>query len=57
MVDAHYRNKISRMEIRDGCPVAPGSSVNKTAILKPLAQVCSLERGIVLDASLSKVVY
>ena len=42
------------METKDGCPLAPGSNLNRTFTMKPLAQMCNQERGLVLDAALSK---
>ena len=41
--------------VQDGCPVNSGSSLNRTIVLKPLAQNCSGMRGLCLDAALSKV--
>ena len=41
--------------MQDGCPVNSGSSLNRTIVLKPLAQNCSGMRGLCLDAALSKV--
>merc|ERR1712098_46325 len=47
--------KVARLESQDGCPLQPGSNLNRTIILKPLAQNCYGIRGLCLDASLSKV--
>eukprot|EP00090_Calanus_glacialis_P028990 TRINITY_DN46486_c0_g1_i1.p1 TRINITY_DN46486_c0_g1~~TRINITY_DN46486_c0_g1_i1.p1 ORF type:complete len:406 (-),score=100.14 TRINITY_DN46486_c0_g1_i1:476-1693(-) len=55
MVNAQYSCKVARLESQDGCPLQPGSSLNRTFMLKPLAQNCYGIRGLCLDASLSKV--
>jgi len=55
MVNAQYSCKVARLESQDGCPLQPGSSLNRTIMLKPLAQNCYGIRGLCLDASLSKV--
>ena len=55
MVNAQYSCKVARIESVDGCPLQPGSSLERTFILKPLAQNCSGMRGLCLDAKLSKV--
>lgn len=55
MVNAHYSCKVARLESQDGCPLQSGGSLNRTFILKPLAQICQGMRGLCLDASLSKV--
>jgi len=54
MVNAHYSCKVARLESQDGCPLQSGSSLNRTFVLKPLAQICQGGRGLCLDASLSK---
>ena len=54
MVAGQYSCKVARMETKDGCPLAPGSNLNRTFTMKPLAQMCNQERGLVLDAALSK---
>ena len=54
MVAGHYNCKVAVLEITDGCPIYPGSIFNQTYSLKPLAQVCKRERGLALDAMLSK---
>jgi len=55
MVNAQYSCKVARLESQDGCPLQPGSSLNRTIMLKPLAQNCYGIRGLCLDACLSKV--
>ena len=55
MVNAQYSCKVARLDTQDGCPLQPGSSLNRTIVLKPLAQNCYGLRGLCLDASLSKV--
>merc|ERR1719483_151335 len=55
MVNAQYSCKVCRLESSDGCPLQPGSTLNRTFILKPLAQNCYGLRGLCLDAALSKV--
>jgi len=55
MVNAQYSCKVTRLESQDGCPLQPGSTLNRTFQLKPLAQHCNGIRGLCLDAALSKV--
>lgn len=55
MVNGQYSCKVARLDSQDGCPVNSGSSLNRTIILKPLAQNCAGMRGLCLDAALSKV--
>jgi len=55
LLNAQYSCKVARLDIQDGCPVQPGTSLNKTFMLKPLAQNCYSTRGLCLDAALSKV--
>jgi len=55
MVGAQYCCKVARLETKDGCPLNPGANLNRTFTMKPLAQMCAHERGLALDASLSKV--
>ena len=55
MVAAQYSCKVARLETKDGCPLGPGASLNRTFSMKPLAQFCTHERGLALDAALSKV--
>jgi len=55
MVNAQYSCKVCRIDTQDGCPLQPGSSLNRTVVLKPLAQKCYGVRGLCLDAALSKV--
>ena len=54
MVAAQYSCKVARLETKDGCPLGPGANLNRTFTMKPLAQMCGHERGLALDASLSK---
>merc|ERR1711953_834225 len=55
MVNAQYSCKVARLDTQDGCPLQPGGNINKTVVLKPLAQNCHGIRGLCLDAALSKV--
>ena len=55
MVNAQYSCKVARLDTQDGCPLQPGSSLNRSIVLKPLAQNCYGIRGLCLDAALSKV--
>jgi len=55
LVGAQYSCKVARLETKDGCPLGPGASLNRTFTMKPLAQMCGHERGLALDAALSKV--
>ena len=54
MVAAQYSCKVARLETKDGCPLGPGANLNRTFTMKPLAQMCEFQRGLALDASLSK---
>ena len=54
MVQAQYSCKVARLETKDGCPLGPGANLNRTFNMKPLSQMCVHERGLALDASLSK---
>jgi len=54
IVNQHYSCKVARLESKDGCPLQPGGTLNRTIKLKPLAQICQGMKGICLDASLSK---
>ena len=40
-----YSCKVARMDTHDGCPLEPGASLNRTVVLKPLAQNISGARG------------
>ena len=55
MVNAQYYCKVASLDTQDGCPLLPGSNLNRTITLKPLAQNCYGIRGLCLDAALSKV--
>ncbi|XP_040580851.1 arrestin homolog [Lepeophtheirus salmonis] len=55
LVQAQYSCKVARLETKDGCPLGPGASMNRTFTMKPLSQMCGCERGLALDAALSKV--
>ena len=55
MVNAQYSCKVARMDTQDGCPLQPGANLNRSIVLKPLAQNCYGIRGLCLDAALSKV--
>jgi len=55
MINAQYSCKVVRLESMDGCPIQPGSTMNRTFVLKPLAQNCTGTRGLCFDAALSKV--
>ena len=33
------KTQVVRLESMDGCPIQPGSTMNRTFVLKPLAQV------------------
>merc|ERR1711990_844485 len=49
MVNAQYSCKVARLDTQDGCPLQPGGNINKTVVLKPLAQNCHGIRGLCLD--------
>ena len=48
---------VARLESLEGFPLQPGSTLNRTFVLKPLAQSCTRMRGLCVDASLSKVFF
>jgi len=54
MVAGSYNCMVAMEEIRDGCPISPGSNLNQSFNMKPLAQICNQKKGIALDAMLSK---
>ena len=47
--------KVVRFDTAAGCPLTPGTTLNRTIRIKPLAQNCNGMRGLCLDAALSKV--
>jgi len=54
-INTNYTVKVASMTSENGCPVEPGSSLQHTLSLKPLAQSCiGTSRGLCLDAWIGK---
>lgn len=50
--NGQYRNTISSMETSEGCPLQPGSSLQKVIYLTPALGSVMDKRGIALDGQL-----
>ncbi|CRL00949.1 CLUMA_CG014253, isoform A [Clunio marinus] len=50
--NGQYRNTISSMETEEGCPLQPGSSLQKVIYLMPSLNSVAQKRGIALDGQL-----
>lgn len=50
--NGQYRNTISSIETAEGCPLQPGSSLQKVIYLHPLLSSVQNKRGIALDGQL-----
>ncbi|XP_068208873.1 arrestin homolog [Palaemon carinicauda] len=50
-----YRSTVSSVETQDGCPVAPGSSLEKVLQLTPTLSANMDRRGIALDGHLKNI--
>jgi arrestin-1 len=52
--NGNYRNTVACMETSEGCPIQPGSTLQKTMYLMPLLQSNKNRRGIALDGQLKR---
>lgn len=52
--NGQYRNTIASIETAEGCPLQPGSSLQKVIYLTPLLSSVPNKRGIALDGQLKK---
>lgn len=50
--NGQYRNTVASMETAEGCPIQPGSSVQKVIYLTPLLSSNRDRKGIALDGHL-----
>ena len=50
--NGQYRNTIACMETAEGCPLQPGSSLQKVIYLTPVLSSVKDKRGIALDGQL-----
>lgn len=47
--NGQYRNTVASMETSEGCPIQPGSSVQKVMYLEPSIKSNKDRKGIALD--------
>jgi arrestin-1 len=52
--NGQYRNSIASLETAEGCPLQPGSSLQKVIYLHPLLSSVENKRGIALDGKLKQ---
>lgn len=52
--NGQYRNTVASVETSEGCPIQPGSSLQKTMYLTPLLQNNAERRGVALDGQLKR---
>lgn len=52
--NGQYRNTVASVETSEGCPIQPGSSLQKTMYLTPLLSNNSERRGVALDGQLKR---
>lgn len=52
--NGQYRNTVSSLETSEGCPIQPGSSLQKVMILQPSIQNNRGRKGIALDGQVKK---
>lgn len=52
--NGQYRNTVASVETSEGCPIQPGSSMQKTMYLTPLLQNNAERRGVALDGQLKR---
>uniref|UniRef100_U5EXF4 Phosrestin-2 n=1 Tax=Corethrella appendiculata TaxID=1370023 RepID=U5EXF4_9DIPT len=50
--NGNYRNTVACLETSEGCPIQPGSSMQKVFYLQPLLSANRGRRGVALDAAL-----
>ncbi|XP_023239522.1 arrestin, lateral eye-like [Centruroides vittatus] len=54
IVNGHYSKTVASVDSKEGCPIIPGASLNKTYYLLPLAAYNKDKRGIALDGMLKE---
>ena len=54
LVSGHYSKTVASIELREGCPICPGSSYAKEFLLRPSAAENKDRRGIALDGMLKE---
>ncbi|XP_018574245.1 arrestin homolog isoform X2 [Anoplophora glabripennis] len=52
--NGQYRTSVASIETQEGCPIQPGSSLQKVVYLQPLLSSNKDHRGIALDGQLKK---
>lgn len=52
--NGQYRNTVASMETSEGCPIQPGSSVQKVMYLTPQLSSNKDRKGIALDGQVKK---
>ncbi|XP_044266595.1 arrestin homolog [Tribolium madens] len=52
--NGQYRSTVASIETQEGCPIQPGSSLQKVVYLLPLLSVNKDRRGIALDGQLKR---
>lgn len=52
--NGQYRNTVASMETGEGCPINPGSSLQKTMFLLPLLSNNANRQGIALDGQVKR---
>lgn len=52
--NGQYRNTVSSMETSEGCPIQPGSTMQKVIILNPSINSNRGRKGIALDGQVKK---
>lgn len=52
--NGQYRNTVASMETSEGCPIQPGSSVQKVMYLTPCLASNRDRKGIALDGQVKK---
>lgn len=52
--NGQYRNTVASVETSEGCPIQPGSSLQKTLFLVPLLSNNMNRKGIALDGQVKR---
>ena len=52
--NGQYRNTVAQLETSEGCPIQPGSSLQKVMYLTPLLSMNRDRKGIALDGQIKK---
>lgn len=52
--NGQYKNTVASVETSEGCPIHPGSSVQRIIYLMPLLESNRGRRGIALEGSVTK---